>query len=550
MSNGNCGCSPIEFCAPTSFDVDFPQLVGATGATGPAGGPSGPSGATGPTPLWQYTFNFTGNAIDEQTFGYFSPPIAARIIGMQIAAQVIPVGGSLTIDLVDSVGNETGRIGTLASGSPFQQTIFGTALDLSANDFVRARIKSVGSTTPGGYLTINLVFGGSGSPGPTGATGVSGATGPLGATGATGPVGPTGVGITGATGPDGATGVGVSGATGVGITGASGPTGPAGATGVGASGATGPTGLQGATGPLGGPQGATGATGPDGATGPAGGPTGATGPTGAGFFAGTLATLTTQTGPVSFNLTATGSAYAAGMRVILINTPGVREMQGELTAFTDPLMTVLVDYVVGSGAGVAWRVGIAGEIGPAGATGAGVTGATGAIGVTGVTGATGAGTTGVTGATGAAGPTGVGTTGATGPIGVTGPTGASGSPGGATGATGASGPLFAWGPIPFIGNATLNQVFGYFKPASNITVTGMQIFGQVVPTGADITIDIVNSAGVEQTKIGTLAAGASKQETIFGSAYSITAGAFIQLKIKSIGSTVPGGYLSVALILA
>lgn len=144
--------------------------------------------------------------------------------------------------------------------------------------------------------------------------------------------------------------------------------------------------------------GAAGANGPTGPTGAAGSPGGATGP---GFIAGTFNFLTIGTGSITFNLAATGSAYAAGMRVVLINTPGVKEMQGEVTAFSDPSMTVLIDLMVGSGSASAWTVRIAGEVGATGSlgatgvTGAGVTGATGPIGVTGATGAGG-----ITGATG------------------------------------------------------------------------------------------------------------------------------------------------------
>lgn len=103
--------------------------------------------------------------------------------------------------------------------------------------------------------------------------------------------------------------------------------------------------------------------------------------------------------------------------------------------------------------------------------------------------------------------------------------------------------------IPFFGDVVLNQVFGYFSPPSNLNVLGMQIFAQEIPTGANVTVDIVNSSGVEQTKIGTLNAGNSYQTTTFGSPLAVTGGDFIQLKIKSVGSGVPGGWLTVALVL-
>ncbi len=375
--------------------------------------------------------------------------------------------------------------------------------------------------------------------GPTGATGPAGATGAtgVGITGATGPLGPTGpgggasgpTGASGATGVAGATGAGVTGATGatgvagaVGVTGVSGATGPAGsagavgvtgatgvggavgatgATGVGVTGVSGATGVTGATG-----AGVTGATGVQGPTGPGGGATGATGATGPGFIASTLDNLTVGTGSKSFTLTATGSAYATGMRVLLTRNSGAQEMEGEVTAFTDPSMTINVDRTVGSGTNLGWAVRVAGEIGATGPTGAGVTGATGAAGVTGATGA------------------------------------------GTTGPTGPSGAVYPWGPVPFFGNAIDEQIFGFFMPASAASISGMQIFAQVVPTGSDLTIDIVNSSGTEQSKIGTLTAGASHQATTFGSPLAVSGGSFVQLKIKSVGSTIPGGYLGVNLV--
>lgn len=271
--------------------------------------------------------------------------------------------------------------------------------------------------------------GATGPEGPAGpGGGASGATGPSGATGATGAgvtgaTGATGAGGVGATGATGAGATGATGAAGVGVTGVTGATGASGATGVGATGATGAgvtgaTGVVGATGATG--AGVTGATGVAGPTGPGGGASGPTGATGPGFAASTLDTLTIGTGSKTFNLTATNTAYTAGMRVRLIHSAGVEEMEGEVTAFTDPSMTINSDRTIGSGSFLGWQVRIAGEIGATGATGAGVTGATGAqgaTGVVGVTGATGAGVTGVTGATGATGVGVTGVTGATGPAG-------------------------------------------------------------------------------------------------------------------------------------
>lgn len=334
--------------------------------------------------------------------------------------------------------------------------------------------------------------------------------GPVGPTGPSGPTGPAGFGATGSTGPSGPQGVPGP----IGTNGATGSTGPAGE---GFIGATGAAGASGATGPAGDPGGATGATGSSGAvgaTGPGVGVTGATGATGAGFIAATLNNMTIGLGPHTFTLTSTGSAYVAGMRVVLIQSPGVREMEGNITSFTDPSMTVDVDRTLGSGTVLGWQVRIAGQIG--------------------ATGATGAGTTGVTGATGAAGSPG----GATGPVGPTGATGPATSQ-----ATG----LFA---AIFVGNAIDETTFGYFQAQSNISVAGMLLNAQAAPTGGSLAVDIVDSGGTEQSKIGTLAAAAQYQATTFGSALAVAAGDFIRFKIKSVGSTLPGGYVTVQLVLS
>lgn len=100
---------------------------------------------------------FFGNATDEQTFGYFYAEKATKILGKQIAAQVAPVGANLTVDIVNSAGTEQSKVSTLTAGTQFERTLFATALELAAGSYVRFKIKSVGSTTPGGYLTINLI---------------------------------------------------------------------------------------------------------------------------------------------------------------------------------------------------------------------------------------------------------------------------------------------------------------------------------------------------------------------------------------------------------
>ncbi len=104
-------------------------------------------------------------------------------------------------------------------------------------------------------------------------------------------------------------------------------------------------------------------------------------------------------------------------------------------------------------------------------------------------------------------------------------------------------------PFVFFGEAIDEQVFGYLKANSRgLSILGMQISAQEAPSGAALTIDLVTTAGAEQTKIGALAADAFFQETIFPAAYALAAAAALRLKIKSVGSAFAGSGLNVILI--
>lgn len=101
---------------------------------------------------------FFGSAIDEQVFGYFYAERACKILGIQLSAQTAPVGAALTVDLVNSSGTEQSTVATLAAGAKQQRTIFASPLSVSIGTEWRGKIKSVGSSTPGGYITANLII--------------------------------------------------------------------------------------------------------------------------------------------------------------------------------------------------------------------------------------------------------------------------------------------------------------------------------------------------------------------------------------------------------
>ena len=99
---------------------------------------------------------FVGQAVDEQIFGYIEILQDGQINGGQIFAQVGPVGSAITVDIINSGGTEQSKVMTLADGATEQSTSFATALAVSAGDKYRLKIKSVGSTTAGSWLTVNL----------------------------------------------------------------------------------------------------------------------------------------------------------------------------------------------------------------------------------------------------------------------------------------------------------------------------------------------------------------------------------------------------------
>lgn len=95
------------------------------------------------------------------------------------------------------------------------------------------------------------------------------------------------------------------------------------------------------------------------------------------------------TGSKAFT-TQAGLAYIVGSRVLAVSAagPSTDFMGGIVTGYSGTTLTVLVDYVGGSGTHTDWQFTIGGATGPAGATGAtGATGSTGAAGSNGTNGA-------------------------------------------------------------------------------------------------------------------------------------------------------------------
>lgn len=145
--------------APTDSITDDVAVVFVDGEPyfGAAPAESGGSADSG---MSYAEFSYVGEAVVSRLFGFFEAPAACRVLGIQIEAQVVPVGGSLTLILVDDTDAEiAGTTATLASATRGQYTEFATALSLVEGDSLSAKIKTVGSTIAGGYLNVRLVIG-------------------------------------------------------------------------------------------------------------------------------------------------------------------------------------------------------------------------------------------------------------------------------------------------------------------------------------------------------------------------------------------------------
>jgi hypothetical protein len=103
------------------------------------------------------TMIFTGSAILNNTFGYFKCSTTTKWTRAQLFCQTPPTGAAIIITFVNDAGTSLGVTATVAAGQDRQETVFGSTLTLSPGDIVRCKITQVGSTTPGGYITVNLM---------------------------------------------------------------------------------------------------------------------------------------------------------------------------------------------------------------------------------------------------------------------------------------------------------------------------------------------------------------------------------------------------------
>lgn len=101
----------------------------------------------------------------------------------------------------------------------------------------------------------------------------------------------------------------------------------------------------------------------------------------------------------------------------------------------------------------------------------------------------------------------------------------------------------------FIGNLALNQVFGFYKAPAACAVRGVQLAVQKAPVGADVIIELVDSAGVSLARTATLPAGETWKEITFVTPLPLLNAAIVRARCTQIGAgNTPGAYLTCNLI--
>ena len=103
-----------------------------------------------------------GDAVVNNQFGGFNPTVNGTIIGVELHAGIGPVGSGVTVELGTMVSGTftpiAGSSATIADGGYGVRVIFGTPIAVTAGVIIRAMVTAIGSTTPGSWLTMRLLF--------------------------------------------------------------------------------------------------------------------------------------------------------------------------------------------------------------------------------------------------------------------------------------------------------------------------------------------------------------------------------------------------------
>ncbi|MEM0966094.1 MAG: hypothetical protein AAGJ81_08110 [Verrucomicrobiota bacterium] len=101
-------------------------------------------------------FAWFGDLAVADVVGSWTAPVAESILAVQLSAQKPPVGADLTFDVYKD-GVTTGESVTLAAGSSHAQTVLSSGVSLAIGEVITLVCTQVGSTTSGGFLTVNLI---------------------------------------------------------------------------------------------------------------------------------------------------------------------------------------------------------------------------------------------------------------------------------------------------------------------------------------------------------------------------------------------------------
>jgi len=116
-------------------------------------------GGTGTAGNIYVPLEYPGVLTDETLFGYWVVPQACEVLGLILYVGEVATGNNITVDITDGAGAEFGQISTLVAGAEFQATIFATPISLATSATIRAKTKSIGSsTTEGAFLTALAII--------------------------------------------------------------------------------------------------------------------------------------------------------------------------------------------------------------------------------------------------------------------------------------------------------------------------------------------------------------------------------------------------------
>jgi hypothetical protein len=107
-----------------------------------------------------YLLQYLDGAAAIGSFAGWKPARNQQIFGIQLAAQVAPVGADLWVELADVNGNSLGAQyrAVLPAGSKFAETIFANPYPLARASIMRLRVTQIGSSTAGSDISATLIY--------------------------------------------------------------------------------------------------------------------------------------------------------------------------------------------------------------------------------------------------------------------------------------------------------------------------------------------------------------------------------------------------------